>query len=513
MLRARLVTNKADIDELRWKSTLIYSFYALRLFVWILLYLNSHISSLWRNILKPNASSEILRVLLSLCSLRYRYFEYILAANIVNWKFAMDIPGFTVIILLSSLSYKSTGALDYSGQGLTAVPSPPANSGTVVDLYLGTNKLESLNETSFTGYDSLKLLDIYHNGLRFIMDGTFINMYQLEKLVLATNRIEQLPSDFGPSAQTLKYLNMWQAVHDNRILSHPYFAAFAKLEWLALGGSYTLQTLTASILPSTLTYVGFNYGSVINFPNFTAYTPLMEHIDIQYNDIKSIPQSTIAQLSMHVFLRVRNNHIEIFPSLVNSLLLEFISMENNQIVDTPRENIEGLTQLRIFRLQYNRLTRMTNISHLTSLEEFNVGYNMISEVSKDIFHGLPNLLKLSCEYNYIDVLPDIGTLLPRLEEFYVQGNRLLTLPDFYYHSTSLTLLGQNNPLVCNRSLCWLRLLTWTNPAFPLSTDSPVCEKPSVVKETPVTRAHPTGMECYNGNHVENSFNIILLTTL
>ena len=420
----------------------------------------------------------------------------------------MDIPGSTVIILLSSLLYKSTGALDYSGQGLTAVPSPPANSGTVVELYLRGNKLQSLDETSFTGYDSLKLLDISNNGLRFIMNGTFINMYQLEKLFMATNRVEQLPSDFGPSAQTLQHLNMWRAVHDNRILSHPYFAAFAKLKSLTLGGSFTLQTLTASMLPSTLTYVGLNHGSVINFPNFTAYTPLMGHIDIQYNNIKSIPQSTIAQLSMLVFLHARHNHIEIFPSLVNSLLLDIISMENNQIVDTPRENIEGLTQLRIFRLQYNRLTRMTNISHLTLLEEFNVGYNMISEVSKDIFHGLPNLLKLYCEYNYIDVLPDIGTLLPRLEEFYVQGNRLLTLPDFYYHSTPLTLLGQDNPLVCNRSLCWLRLLTWTNPAFPLSTDSPVCEKPLVVKETPVTRAHPSGMECYNGNHVELSFNMI-----
>ena len=425
-----------------------------------------------------------------------------MAVGIVNWKFAMEILGCMIMILMASLSYKSTGALDYSGQGLTAVPSPPANSGVVAELRLSGNKLESLNGTSFTGYDSLKLLDISDNGLRFVMDGTFINMYQLKKLYMATNIIEQLPSDFGPSAQTLTDLNMWQAVHDSRILSHPYFAAFANLELLSLGGSYTLQPLTASMLPSSLTFISLNFGSVSNFPNFTAYTPLMKYIDIEHNSVKSIPQSTIAQLSKLVSLSARNNYIKKFPGFANSSRLEVISRENNQIAVTPRENIEGLTQLRTLRLQNNRLTRMTNISHLTSLEEFNVGYNMISEVSKDIFHGLPNLLKLSCEYNYIDALQDIGTLLPRLEEFYVQGNRLLTLPDFYYHSTPLTLLGQDNPLVCNRSLCWLRLLTWTNPAFPLSTDSPVCAKPSVVMGTPVIRAHPTRMECYDGNYVQ-----------
>ena len=179
-------------------------------------------------------------------------------------------------------------------------------------------------------------------------------------------------------------------------------------------------------------------------------------------------------------------------------------MKNNKISVIPRENIEGLIGLRIFLLQNNFLLRMTNISYLTSLEEFNIGYNLIAELPEEIFQGLPNLIKLSCEYNQISVLPDLIAHLPSLQEFYMQGNRLLTLPDYYAHSSPLTFHVQDNLLNCNRSLCWLRMLTWTNPTSPLNLDSPTCAEPPLVLYTRVVRAHPTGMECYDGNSLKQN---------
>ena len=412
----------------------------------------------------------------------------------------MAIKMFLTLFFMASLSRICTRSLDYSNQQLTAVPPPPRDDAVTVVLNLAQNKIQSLDHTSFTGYGDLIVLNLHNNEIRYVLDGTFINMYRLEIVYMKGNRIEQLPSVFGPSEQTLLELDMWDAISDNRILTYPYFAAFFKLESLNVGGTYNLQPLDASLLPPKLTFLGLNYGSVSNFPHLSPHTPLLTGIHIEHNNIEIIPQSAISCLSELLDFEAGNNRITNFPSFVNSSLLEELILENNRISVTPREHIEGLTQLRIFELQHNRLTQMTNISYLTSLEQFNIGYNEISGIPKDLLHGLPSLITLSCEYNDITVLPDVVALLPSLQNFYVQGNHLFSLPDYYSLSSPLTFHVQDNPLICNKSLCWLRMLTWTNPTSPLNLDSPTCAEPPLVVNTPVARAHPTAMRCYDGKY-------------
>ena len=379
-----------------------------------------------------------------------------------------------------------------------SVPTPPTSNEPVFELDLAYNNIQSLNSTSFTGYDDLKFLDLKNNGLKYLFDGTFMKMRQLEHLDLNGNDIMYLPNVFGPSTHTLKIFSLWAAFSGKSMLDYPYFDAFVSLYYLNIGANDNSQSFDAALLPSSLTYLGLNYGKISNFPILSLYTPLLRKIYIANNDIETIPQSAISWLTQLVELEADNNRITNFPSFVNCTLLEGLFMEWNQITVIPRENIEGLTLLRKFYLQHNRLTRMTNISYLTSLKDLNIGYNRVTELPVDVFHGLPNLIKLSCEFNLIAALPDVVALLPSLQEFYVQGNRLLTLPDYYAHSSPLTFHVRNNPLVCNHSLCWLRLLTWTNPRSPLKLDFPTCAEPPLAVNTSVVRAHPTTMECYQG---------------
>ena len=411
----------------------------------------------------------------------------------------MAIQVLTKVFIIASLIYKCSRALNYSGQKLTSVPVAPNDTDTIHELNLAGNNIKLLNNASFTNYDDLKTLYLQSNGLQYIMDGTFINMYQLKVLAMQANKIKQLPSVFGPSELTLTTMNLWAAISNKNLLVYPYFAAFIKIDTVNFGGAYSLQFFGAAILPPKLNFLGLNYGGISNFPNLSPYVPLLKTIHIASNKIEIIPQPMIAWLSKLVEFKAGNNRITNFPSFVNSSLLETLDLRNNRIAVIPRANIEGLTRLRKFKLQHNRLTIMTNISHLTSLREFNAGYNEISEFPEGLFYGLPNLNKLSCEYNRIAVLPDVVSILSSLREFYVQGNRLLTLPDYYQHSSPLTFHVEDNPLVCNRSICWLRMLSWTNPTSPLNLDSPTCAGPPILANTTVAHAHPTEMECYDGN--------------
>ena len=419
--------------------------------------------------------------------------------------FPMEIDMFMTVLCLASVQFKSTSALDLSNQNLTAVPGPPRGSGAVNHLNIARNDIQTLNATSFIGYDDVMELDLTDNGLQYILDGTFINMYQLKKLHMSGNSIRQLPSVFGPSDQTLELWHMWASISDNSILAYPYFATFVKLDVLNIGGLFNLRPLKGEMLPPRLTDITLNHGSMDEFPNLSPNTPIMKHFSIHNNYIKTIPQASIAWLSELVSFNAASNIITNFPSFVNSSLLEELYLSDNKIAATPRENIEGLTSLRFFSLEKNLLSRMTNISYLTSLETFRIGQNQITQLPEDIFQGLSNLKMLSCEYNQISVLPDIVALLPSLQEFNVQGNLLLTLPDYYSHSSPLTFHIQENPLVCNLSLCWLRMLQWTNPSSPLILDSPTCGEPPLVSDTLVARVHPTGMECYNGMFVSYEY--------
>ena len=415
-----------------------------------------------------------------------------------HWKSKMAIPVCMTMFLVASLSHNFTFGLDYSSRELTTVPMPPTSTETVFELDLADNNIQSLNDISFIGYDDLKSLDLGNNGLKYVYDGTFIKMQQLEELQMKGNNIMYLPSVFGPSTKTLKDFGLWAAFSGKSVLVYPYFAAFVSLRELNIGANDNSQSFDATLLPKSLTFLGLNYGEISNFPILSLYTPLLREIDISHNDIETIPQSAITWLSQLVELEADDNRITNFPSFVNCTLLERLFMQWNQITVTPRKNIEGLTSLHTFYLQHNRLTFMTNISYLTSLEEFKIGYNRISELPVGVFHGLPNLKKLSCEFNHIAALPNVVALLPSLQEFDVQGNRLLILPDYYAHSSPLTFHIQSNPLVCNHSLCWLRLLTWANRTSPLKLDSPTCAEPPLAVNTLVVRAHPTTMKCYHG---------------
>ena len=454
-------------------------------------------------------------MLLPISSIRYHDWNVTPMRNIyhVDCFFTMENQVFIRIFAMMSLISKCACALDYSRQNLTSVPPPPNGTDTIHQLNLANNYIQSLNNTSFIGYDDLKTLSLQSNGLEFVKDGTFIKMYQLQILVMRNNDIKQLPSIVGPSDQTLIDFDLWVAIRSKNVLAYPYFAAFIKLRGVKLGGSYNLQSFQAAILPPKLKILNLNYGKVSTFPNLSPYVPLLREIYISHNRLEIIPQSMIAWLSKLEIFKATSNRITNFPSFLNSSLLEILDLQSNRIAVTPRANIEGLIRLRIFKLQHNRMTRMTNISHITSLKEFNIGYNEISELPEDIFYGLPNLIQLSCEFNRIAVLPDVLAILPNLRQFYVQGNRLLTLPDYYQHSSPLTFHVEDNPLVCNRSICWLRMLSWTNPASPLNLDSPTCAAPPILADVRVVRAHPNEMECYDGNFVFLCLDITIVQSL
>ena len=109
--------------------------------------------------------------------------------------------------------------------------------------------------------------------------------------------------------------------------------------------------------------------------------------------------------------------------------------------------------------------------------------------------GLVRVKYLNLHSNYLDKLPNIS-LMEKLEELYLDNNRLSSLPDLY-DKPFIRLTIAINPLVCDKALCWIRMWPWMKSTS-IPTDEPVCARPADVAGMKLMDVDPAFMECFRG---------------
>ena len=384
---------------------------------------------------------------------------------------------------------------DYSNSNLDRVPGTTTSG--VTHLNLKGNNIRQLHSTSLQGYDDLIELILSYNGLQIINDGVFSNIHQLKTIRLEKNKLTKLPADFGPSTTVVTTFQLFHSIIDPNILSYPYLSAFTNLAFINIGGSRIIGNLDVSVIPPSAINLLANRGSMDTFPNLSLF-PLLSRLNLDDNKLKVIPQEAVAGLFNVKQFTVAQNKIVNFPNFSHCKSLWQIHMDQNNLTTIPRQHVEGLKNIQQMFLDNNRLTNMTDISYLHTMENFKIGQNQIMKIPEEFIMGLPNMRLFGCENNNLLFLPNISRYFPQLQELYVQGNKLKTLPDLYDMPALSMLTVANNPYVCNRSLCWLRMLPWMKPNDPMIHDTPRCDQPTSVTGTEVSRFHPTAAKCYEG---------------
>ena len=144
------------------------------------------------------------------------------------------------------------------------------------------------------------------------------------------------------------------------------------------------------------------------------------------------------------------NYMRIFPSFgIHTPLLQFLYMSTCQVSSVPVENIAGLTDLKELNLRYNHIPNLPDISFMKDLE----------------------LLDL-------------------------YWNELTTLPDLYELPLKTLHIGANN-LVCDKSLCWIRMWPWMKTST-IPSDTPTCKLPPTMVRIKLMDVDPVLMECFRG---------------
>ena len=338
--------------------------------------------------------------------------------------------------------------VDMSGQGFTIVPQNI--NPDVTKLNLDDNQIEIINIFSFRSYNNLIQLSMENNSLKAIGENTFGYNPLLQILDFHDNHLVNLPTMLGSNISIITRLDLQGAFSSTKNMSglqEPYFRQFPNLNVLLIGYNI-LEPFNFSILPPSLRYLYISACGLTDFPNASHFTPSLKR------------------------LYANDNHY----------------------TDIPRENIGSLSRLRYLSANGNRLSVMPDVSGLFSLLELNLNKNHITSIPENTLTGLKNLRLLSIKDNDLHHISDMSHLFG-LKSLSLDENQLNTIPDLYdLPLTKLTLHG--NPLVCNQSLCWIRMMSLMNRT--LQIGEVYCDYPGEENTSLLMGVHPADIHCYTG---------------
>ena len=156
----------------------------------------------------------------------------------------------------------------------------------------------------------------------------------------------------------------------------------------------------------------------------------------------------------------------------------FAAFENLKLLDIGGSwasyKIENFpTNLTIINLSYTIPKIFPNLGIIGAmLKEINIYGIHLHSMSLQAVTGLNEVTTLEIQNNKLTAIPDIS-FMSKLEILQLHNNLLGSVPDLYdLPLTNLTLRG--NPLICDKALCWIRMLPWTKPNSSIPTDTLVC---------------------------------------
>ena len=247
-------------------------------------------------------------------------------------------------------------------------------------------------------------------------------------------------------------------------------------------------------------------------------------LNLNHNRIIRITNmSFVLFKELHTLKLVRNGltYIE-NGSFDHNAKLEKISVAVNNIIQLPHSFGAAATSLRNIHLwcalcdpavHKMNFTEMINLSWLNigcsnlhgvfdasrlprNLGNTCLNYGRLTQFP-DFAHHTPNIATIMTAGNAITEVPSdyiIGNTA--LKQFNLNNNKLSTILDLYHMPLeSLTL--HENPIVCNQSLCWIRMWSWMRTPTDI-TDDITCATPASLQGVFLMAINPITLGCHNG---------------
>ncbi|XP_055747363.1 toll-like receptor 5 isoform X1 [Salvelinus fontinalis] len=366
----------------------------------------------------------------------------------------------------------------------------PALPPYITHVYMRDNYISEINETSFSGLEGLKELDLSWqrvNGL-IIRTNAFQRLANLAVLYLGHNRGLQIEPDAFVGLSNLRTLSLYVCDLTESILQGDYLRPLVSLKTLDLYGNQVKRIQPAPF-----------------FVNMTAF----QELNITLNQMKSICEEDLLGFRGKHFRLLNLNSVYLYGMTQNgfdwkrcgnpfrNMSIETLDLSSNgfnvgkakfffnaiqgtkihhiilkhstmgksfgfsNVKDPNKKTFNGLknsgikildlSKCFIFALQYAVFSPLREVEDITlaqnkinqidrgafwgleNLQRLNLSHNLIGEIYSYTFDNLPNILELDLSYNHIGALGyQAFTGLPNLQILDLTGNSIRQLGTYGY---------------------------------------------------------------------------------
>ena len=151
---------------------------------------------------------------------------------------------------------------------------------------------------------------------------------------------------------------------------------------------------------------------------------------------------------------------------------------------------KNLPNLTVIIFQRNHISDLDDFvfAQVSSVRDIHLQHNRLSVIRKNIFAGLPNLNKLYISFNKIQEIElesfkENSALVDlKIQENLLQSVSRCVFDEENYPKHLNTFFMHENPISCDRSICWLKEAdsTWIRVGYRIET---VCAEPAALNTT------------------------------
>ena len=339
-------------------------------------------------------------------------------------------------------------------------------------LILEHNSLSILPPALCRNLPHLRVINLGYNTLKNLTTDLFKGQCEqnLLRIDLNNNKLIYLANDLFNSTSKLRYLDMSQ-----NMLVHVSSGTFSKLtllEELNLSRNH-ISSLTKGVfdLPHGLWTLKMSDNNIASLPAgmFNSLGRL-RYLDLSDNNIASLPAGVFDSLGGLRYLDLSDNNIASLPAGVFDSLggLRYLNLSDNNIASLPAGVFDSLGRLRYLDLSDNNIASLPAgvFDSLGGLRYFNLSDNNIPSLPDGLLDSLGLLFTLDLSDNHIASLPaGVFCSLRWLEYLDLRDNNIASLPAGVFDSLGgleFRNLSDNNiaslPAGVFGSLRWLEYL-------------------------------------------------------
>lgn len=395
---------------------------------------------------------------------------------------------------------------------------PIALNPSIQRLVIRNNKIKTI-DSSMQFYGDLINLDLSNNHLFNIPPRTFMFQAKLQELHLNHNKISSITNLTFTGLQSLTVLNLRKNILDE--LGSHAFLTLPKLEELDLG-----QNRIARIDPETfaglqgLRILHLDDNEITSVPS-EAFLPLtvLAELYLGINAITTIPNGAFKDLSNLNKLDLKgagfsNLSADAFAGL--ETVIRVMDLSDNQLQRIPTDELGSLIRLEELSLGQNQFEIVTEGAFvgLVNLRRLDItGSLKLHQVQSGAFSTNTNLESLSLASNKeLDDIQD-GALsgLPHLKHVIFRDNALGSIAENLVPWAKLESFDvSDNPIRCDCRVSWLRDLLVLKNSSQASQNKVICATPSILAGKTLKSISPEQLGCSNSDPRQQAMFGILL---